>query len=159
MKNNYTIFQTVVDLSMLKSYLKFNIIPISVYVDKNDKLSNKFDELYSLEWFDIGKKNNNLFYAINGDKLNKLIKENKLKIKGIVFSNGNYKKIDHFYPINVEKNKKLEIRKKELKKNNSYNEKCLISYSTDLWLENEFFEFGQNSLSEQAIKIYKKENI
>lgn len=158
MKNNCAIFEYVSDVELLKLFIKNDIIPLAVYVD-NDKLPKKFHEIYSLEWFEICKKDSRKFYAIDGDKLIKLIKERKLIPNYFIFSDGTCKRIDAISPVGYERNKKLDKRKAILKKQNKLDNNCLISCSTDLWLDNEFFDFGKPSLSEQIIKKYKKENI
>lgn len=157
MKNNCTIFECVVDLKALKLLIKNKIIPLVVYIDR-EKLPKKFSEIYSIEWFDVCKKNEKVFYAIDGNKLIKLIEEKKLRPGAFIFSDNTCKKIDMILPVEYDRNKKLDERKEYLEKNGELDNNCLISCSTDLWLENEFFDFGKASLSEKLIKKYKKEN-
>ena len=157
MKNNCTIIQYVSDIELLKKLVKLKVLPLVVYTDR-EKLPKKFHEIYSIEWFDIGKKHTKVFYSIDGNKLVKLISDRKLIPKYFIFDDGKYKKIDKIYPIGYKKNRKIINRKKELKKKNMLSKKCLISCSSDLWIENEYFDFGGSSLSEQIVKKYKKEN-
>ena len=157
MRNNCTIFEYVSNVESLKIFVKNKIIPLVVYVD-NEKLPKKFNDIYSLEWFDIGKKNQRIFYSIDGDKLVKLIKEKKLIPNYFIFNDGTMKKIDAISPVGYDRNKKIDERKRILRKHNKLDKNCLISCSSDLWLENDFFDFGKASLSEKLIKKYKKEN-
>ena len=64
MKNKYAIFQYVADLDSLRVLINHKVIPLVVYTD-NTKLPKKFNEIYSLEWFEIGKNGDKVFNFSN----------------------------------------------------------------------------------------------
>lgn len=159
-KKECVIFQKVASYEECKILAKNHILPIAVVVNYSESvnLSKKFKSLYSLEWFSIGSKSDEIYYSLNGIKLLKLFDDKILKPKYILFSDNSFKKIDSLYPIQLKINKNLEIRKAKLERLNKLDDKCLISCSSDLWHENDYYKFGTISLSEEAIKVYKRKH-
>ena len=158
MKKKYTLLQTVANYSEYLELTKNHIIPLSIVVTRKqlNELPMNFTKLYSKSWMSMGLYSDPIYFGLNGEALLRLMK--KIKLEYIIFNNGEVKKIDKFYPIKENENQDVKKRKKYLIKKNKVDDKCILSFNNSLWQENEYFNTLKDSLSDAAIKTYKKMN-
>lgn len=157
MKNKeYVLLQTVASYQEYLILINRHIIPMSVLIkpEELELIPTEFISLYSKAWVSMGIDSRPMFYNLNGNSLETLRKS--IKINYIIYNNGEIKKIDRIYKIGNKASKEVMNRKAKLIRSGKDTEKCILSVNNGIWNENDYFCSQKESLSDTAIKTYKK---